>query len=149
MSTEDPSISVVDGDADFGDIPSGGVADNRVDPFRIMVSSETKGHTAKLSLSIASAEGYRNHVEFSLEVGTSRILFVDDDNGKRYEDFIIAVAQKANIRFDLWNNETLSPPPDTLKTYDMVVWFTGDDRESSLPFDEQDLIAGFIDRGRG
>ncbi len=74
-----------------------------------------------------------------------KILVVDDDAGSSYESEYTKALGSRNYSY--WSAGCSSPSVDTLKSYDTVIWFTGDAWSSTLTPTDQVNLASFLNEG--
>nr|MBC8278464.1 Omp28-related outer membrane protein [FCB group bacterium] len=148
LSTDDPDITITDGDASFGDIGPGAFVMNADNAFVFDVSAVLQPHVATFELEItANAGDYYKLETFNLMVGIPEILLVDDDSGNNYELEIINSLTQANFAFDQWTAATSgAPSAQYLLNYDKVIWITGR-ADHPLNEAEQAAISGYLDGG--
>ncbi len=145
----DPAVQILQGSADFGDIASGQSASNAVNPFSFSVSGEAVLHNSTFHVQISGDGGYA-HVDSSITllIGSADMLLVDDDCGEGYEQYYLEPLQALDIYPAVWEVKTAGAPSATeLQRYPIVIWFTGDDRGSTLTVAEQAALAGYLDNG--
>lgn len=121
---------------------------NRHEPFVFTISNAAIKHRASFYLHITAEGGYSQTDSLALLVGSSNILLIDDDAGKDYERYFTRALEK-NLRFaDHWDvNANGVPALDLLRAYQAVIWFTGDDRETTLSPAEQLVLANYLSHG--
>ncbi len=107
------------------------------------------GHLAILNLHLTADDNYTTIVSFDVKIGSPNILLVDDDNGANYEQYFNQPMSLAKIYTDKWEIKSRGIPSfaDVLQNYQTVIWFTGDDRTSTLTPEEQQAIAAYLDQG--
>ncbi|UCE17260.1 MAG: dockerin type I repeat-containing protein [Gemmatimonadota bacterium] len=148
LTADDPDVQIITGTANFSDLPRDGSADNEDDPFSFSVGSGTAAHPTLFHLDISADGGYEATASFELIIGTTTVLLVDDDGGMAYEEVYVEALRTKEIYpivWDVWLSG--GAMTETLLEYEAVVWFTGDDRESTLTGEEQSAVAGFLDGG--
>ncbi|HII07019.1 MAG TPA: hypothetical protein HA349_06825 [Methanotrichaceae archaeon] len=85
-----------------------------------------------------------NQKSKSISVSGTDILLVDDDKGKIYETYY-ENALSAN-GYD-YEKIVGSPTLDDLNRFKCVIWFTGDDYQTSLTTGDQANLAAYLDEG--
>lgn len=148
LSTDDPDITITDGEATFPDIQSGGNGDNQDNPFVFQVDPAFEAHNVTFELQITSNGGTFNATEeFTFMVGIPTIFLIDDDGGQSYEEDYIETFEEIDVTYDIWNvAQKGTPDGDFLSNYNVVLWFTGK-QTSPLTAAEQDAIAALLDSG--
>ena len=77
------------------------------------------------------------------------ILIVDDDLGEDYEKYYIEALKDLGymeyIDFDVWDhNYHGTPSVETLKMYSVIIWFTGDDFETTLEEGDREALSEYL-----
>lgn len=148
LSTDDADISILQGDAQYGNLATGDDSTNFVAPFVLRAAENASSHIAKLVLEVKAGNDFQDKLELFLNLGQANILLVDDDAGANHQKYIEALAINAGLLTKTWDvaSSGLMTLADLLK-YDAVVWFTGDDSTSSLTADEQKLVGDYLNAG--
>ena len=148
LTCNDPGITIIEGESDFGDIGPGENATNSADAFVFEVSSNLQPHLVTFTLTYeANGGSYLKTEDFEIMVGIPDILLVDDDTGNSYEDAYIACFDDLDLAYDVWNiSNSGSPSAATLLGYDKVIWFTG---RADHPLSDPEItaISGYLDGG--
>jgi N-acetylneuraminic acid mutarotase len=149
LTNDDPDVQIIHATANFGDLARDQSSSNQNAPFTFSVSPSSVTHLSTFYLNITVAEGgYVYIVSFKILIGTPAILLVDDDEGKTYEVHYTKAFEMKQIYSEAWDVSLAgSPTIDVLQRYESVIWFTGDDRDSTLTAEEQSIIAAFLDGG--
>jgi len=118
-------------------------------PFTFSVNSNATGHISTLKLEITANDNYSTIDSFDVKIGNPNVLLVDDDNGANYEQYFYPHMAMAKVYNDNWDIVNQGNPDysEILKNYQTVIWFTGDDRETSLTSEEQQTLAEYLDNG--
>ncbi len=117
--------------------------------FTIHASAHAEPRLLRVNINVYTADGLVDQ-EFTIQLplGQSTVLFVDDDQGKTYESYYQNMARKTGVLAEMWNvNENGVPDVKELSPYKSVVWFTGDDRETTLTSEEQTVIRDYLGQG--
>ncbi|UCE19823.1 MAG: hypothetical protein JSV84_05645 [Gemmatimonadota bacterium] len=146
MSTEDPAVDFMKRTAYFGNVDFREMASNEQDPFVFTIEADTKSHVSSFVLTITDDSGYTTSESLDVSIGPATVLVVDDDLGEEYEQYYTEGLSQ-NYPFDMWEIETQGIPSETLSHYEAVVWFTGDDRTTSLTPGEQTVLQEYLDSG--
>jgi len=121
-------------------------------PFTFSVNQGTKGHISTFKLEITS-ENMQNTFttidSFDVRIGNPNVLLVDDDNGANYERFYFQPMSLAKVYNDNWEiiSQGIPSYSEVLQRYQTVIWFTGDDRETSLTNEEQQALTEYLNNG--
>jgi immune inhibitor A len=142
-SADTEGISFSIDSVNLGDISSGGSADNYSDPLEFIVASGFPTKRVDFTLHICGDEG-SCCVDLTREadVGPTGILVVDDDNhsgdgSNRIIYYQVALDSLGEV-YDIWDKLAKARPSTALSEYSIVIWFTGDHRDSV--FSSQDLL---------
>ncbi len=116
-------------------------------PFVFSVKPGTAGHLATLKLLLEADYNYSKVDSFDVKIGNPTMLLVDDDNGMTYEQYFHHPMSLAKIYADNWEVKSQGVPSftDVLQKYQTVLWFTGDDRTTSLTREEQKVMGEYLD----
>jgi hypothetical protein len=149
LTNDDPDVQIIHATANFGDLARDQSSSNQNAPFTFSVSPSSVTHLSTFYLNITVVEGgYAYIVSFKILIGTPAILLVDDDEGDTYEVHYTKTLEMKQIYSEAWDvSLNGSPTIDVLERYESVIWFTGDDRDSTLTAEEQSVIAAFLDGG--
>jgi hypothetical protein len=149
LTNDDPDVQIIQAAANFGDLARDQSGSNQNDPFTFSVSPSSVTHLSTFYLNITTVEGgYAYIVGFKILTGSPAILLVDDDEGKTYEVHYTKALEMKQIYSEAWDVSLNGAPTiDVLQQYESVIWFTGDDRDSTLTADEQSVITAFLDGG--
>lgn len=115
----------------------------------ITVKPGAASHLALLKIQFDADHDYTSLDSFYIKIGSPTILLVDDDAGANYEQYLTQSMALSKIYSDTWEVTSNGFPgfADVLQNYQIVIWFTGDDRTTSLTRDEQNSLAEFLDHG--
>jgi hypothetical protein len=148
LSSDDPDVQMIGTTADFGDLGRDERASNESSPFSFSVSPDMIAHPSAFYLNITADGGYTKIISFELLIGTPTVLLVDDDAGKRYEGYYTEGLRAKQVYPEMWEVSTKGPPTtEELQEYEVVAWFTGDDRTGTLTPEEQMTLSAFLDQG--
>ncbi|MBN1995909.1 T9SS type A sorting domain-containing protein [candidate division KSB1 bacterium] len=148
LSTQDDDVQVLQNQAEFGDVMAGDKIENSQSPFRVSVSPSAASHVVRFELKLRDTNITRLTLDLFIPLGQPNILLVDDDAGADYEKYWEKFAFHGGLYTTTWNVAASGIP----KLFDLdsnlaVIWFTGDDRFSSLSADEQSILGQYLDSG--
>lgn len=146
---DDPSLNIISGSADLGDVPVQSTVSNSAMPFVVEIPSDYISRCCKFYIEA------RWHSRFGLEVdtliarvnvGKCSIMLVDDDFGDDLESYYTDCLDHLAVPYDYHEN---SPAPtfSEMNNYDIIIWFTGDLMSQPLDAGEVDSLAAFLDNG--
>jgi subtilisin family serine protease len=147
--THDATVSFIQDSVSFEDIAPGEASQNADDPFRFSIAS---GDTARRSMFYLAmeSEGAVGDMLDSLEIAIGRppVLIVDDDGGAGLERSYQRAFDDMAVLYDTWDVSAGGKiDAGELIKYDVAVWLTGAETESTLTQDDQDHLAAFLDAG--
>lgn len=147
--TEDEYITILDETADFPDVNPQMHSSNSSQPFRFSINYETPHHHAIFTLSIYSnGDHYTASRTFEAIIERADILLVDDDSGDTLELFFTEALEDQNWSSDYRDRERDGGLDAFLvDEYESIVWFTGNERDSTLTPEDQERLRTFLDNG--
>ncbi|MBN1424424.1 T9SS type A sorting domain-containing protein, partial [Candidatus Fermentibacteria bacterium] len=132
LTTTDPDLTIVDGEAMLGPVTIGGEVVCPPESIRIHVATGTENHRAPLRLAIGPAgETPAQLFDITLQIGTPPLLVFDDDDGQDREAYVAATLDSLGMLYDVWDDGLGLFPAYPLAEldfdpYDAVLWLTGD-----------------------
>ncbi|UCE18220.1 MAG: DUF362 domain-containing protein [Gemmatimonadota bacterium] len=148
LTTDDPDVQIIDPTVEFGGLAKDESITNEGNPFSFSIDTATVAHLCQFQLNIAADGGYTKSFDIELIVGTPTILLVDDDAGVQYEQNYTLALRTTQIFPEEWDASLMgTPTAEILQQYETVIWFTGDDRISTLTSEEQSAIRTLLDGG--
>jgi len=141
------AVTIQNPTVEFGNVKHRVAVSNSSVPFVLSLSENVPGTISPMILYITDSKNYSNMDRFYIEMGNPHILLVDDDNGANYEEYYKPILKNSFIYALPWDNQTTGLPIDTLENFDTIIWFTGDDRYTTLTKIEQTLLKNFLDSG--
>lgn len=148
LSSDNEDIDFITSKAELGAVAFGDSVATPQAALRFKVGENAQSKIAEFELSFQYAEGSSQPNVLSIPVGSPTLLFVDDDLGASYERHYERMAAQVQVYADVWNVDELGAPLlDTMMGYQAVVWFTGDDRETTLTPAEQTLVSSYLEAG--
>lgn len=128
LSSNDPSIIIEEGEVLIADIRAGRTENNFEDPFRITIADDTIAHTSSLTL-IVQSRGRLNAVneKYEIVLGHPKVLYIDNDGSRNTEEWYLSALETIPVGWErMVVSEDVSPEPEYLSNYEMVIWATGD-----------------------
>ncbi|MBN1424893.1 carboxypeptidase regulatory-like domain-containing protein [Candidatus Fermentibacteria bacterium] len=149
LSCADPTITVISGSSPYPDLPGGETAFNSIGFDVEVASAAPPGGAVSFLLELDAQGGYEWALPFTLIVGQHDLLFVDADD-EATEGRIVTALDDWGGSYRRWNTyetgmETV--PPDTLRTYRMVLWAAGDQNTSGVSDQNRSNLASYLDEG--
>ncbi len=155
LITDDPDIELANQVVELNFMGGPGfihLSQENFPPFTFSVSPAAQGHLTTFKLEMTAediSEFYTMTDSFDVKIGKPSILLVDDDNGADYENYFHDPLSLSKVYIDNWEVTAQGIPgySQVLQNYQTVIWFTGDDRTSSLTHDEQSALKQYLDTG--
>ena len=146
LKTDDSDINIIDGNYAIAEIGLEAEFCNEEDPFVVSISTEASAHLSEFRLCFTADLGQSDSLSLFVPIGIPNILFVDDDDGLEYENFIKPILNENRVLYDVWEVQRLGIP-ELSEGHNILIWSTGDDRVNTLTHDEQALLTTFLDNG--
>jgi hypothetical protein len=157
LSSEDPDVSILTGEAHFQDIPLNGKVDNASVPFAFRVHPNIEAHYTTVSIEVTANGGAVSFQEsIEILIGKPDLLVVNDDHlpptySWEYdaEGYYRRALNDIGEPYHLWNTKTSDTPEGSLlQEYAIVIWFTNVSETSITP-EEQVSLQSYLDAGGG
>jgi subtilisin family serine protease len=148
-SCDDAAIIFVRDSTGFGDIQPGSGADNSAAPFQFSIVPGTQAHWITFSIEVHDGSGQYAMVDsLDMMVGRPQLLVVDDDGGDDCEEILLQDLDHLLVGYDHWDVAASAKIGlDELTKYDVIVWMTGAERESTLTIEDQAALSDFLNGG--
>jgi hypothetical protein len=147
LSTDDPDVTITRGWVEYGTVIHGETAENSQETFTFSVAPSAETHLAQFQLTFTAPGAYTGTDSFYLTIGTPVVLLVDDDGGDEYERVYQQALAGHAVPFQSWRSSSEGAPGDTLTGFDIIVWFTGRERENTLTQVDQAALSAFLQSG--
>ncbi|MCP4712661.1 MAG: Omp28-related outer membrane protein [Planctomycetes bacterium] len=143
LSTDDPSIDVVQSVVDFGDLAMSESTNNIAIPFEFNVIGDYDPHLTTFELMLTSDE-LQSLATFDMIVGRP-LLLIDDDDGGDLESYYTVVFDEQEQFYELRTSaEAITDA--YLTDYPTAIWFTGD-AGNGLTESEIAGLSAYLDAG--
>ncbi len=127
ISTDDPDINIIRGEALFPDLNIGESHTNDENPLIIQVEGDVISHTTTLNLTVTAQPGdIVLRGEIDALIGYPAVIIVDDDDGAEYEKMFeesVRSLHMGYLRWDIMDDDV--PSVEDLTDHAMVIWITG------------------------
>ncbi|UCE19122.1 MAG: M6 family metalloprotease domain-containing protein [Gemmatimonadota bacterium] len=157
VMTTDQHLEILLDDVPFHDLPFNATGTNGSNPFEFSIATSADLHYAYFTLNLWE-EGHTDTAEilFRLVIGQPDVLLVDDDYDSGdglwvfdVEAYYRGALDSVGVVHDSWTwAEKGAPDAAHLKTYDIVIWFTGH-ATPSLSQEDIHNLTSFLDSGGG
>lgn len=150
ISCSDPDITILKNNASFPGIEAGRTGTCSADSFVFYVAVNFIPRRVRFIINTsATPVSLRTADTIHINVGTPRMLLVDDDNGADYERWYREAIDSLKTLYRVWNTISLgSPSLDTLSAYPVVIWFTGLDSLNTLTTTDQVNLTSYLNQGK-
>ncbi|MGB8657435.1 MAG: C1 family peptidase [Candidatus Zixiibacteriota bacterium] len=147
-SADTDGIIFVNGRSGLGDISVHDTVDNRSNPIQFRVPVGFPSRRTHFTFRISGNGGtYIKTWRKEIWVGRSHILLVDDDNGSNVEGYYSSALDTLGPLYDRWDKASRSDQSYNLSDYDVVIWFTGDHRDSIFSHQDIQSLMTYLDNG--
>ncbi len=134
--------------SDLGDILVDDTVSNYSDPIQFWVPSDFPPKRANFTFQVTGNGGsYTKSWTREIWIGPSSILVVDDDDGSNLEDYYTTSLDSLGVLYDVWDKASPPVKSYSLSDYDVVIWFTGDHRDSIFSDEDVLNLMAFLDDG--
>jgi hypothetical protein len=149
LSTSDPQVTIVKGNATWPNINAGQSAECAADSFSFTVSASAIPHRVTFWLRKHSTPPSADTLEsFTVPIVKPRILLVKDDVGSNYDVWYTPPLNNLNALYDTFNVlRQGSPSAGLLTQYPVVFWWTGNDSTTTLVPADTVALRAFLDAG--
>ncbi len=136
----------------LGDILSGHTVDNSGNPLQFSVAAGFPSKMVDLNFHICGDGGsYCTDRTQSASIGPPEILLVDDDNHVSGDSNYAPLYQKSldalGLIYDTWDKTADPESTVYFSPYQVVIWFTGNQREDILPGPDVQNLKDYLDAG--
>lgn len=133
--------------SDFGDIQPFEEATNSSNPFILTAKTNFPAQFTPAKLIVMANDNYVDTLIFEFTLGDPQLLLIDDDDGMSYEQYYLSYLSVMREVCCHWDTKAKGLPSFQLSEYKTVIWFTGDDRDSTLTPQDQSLLIDYINQG--
>ncbi len=151
MTSDDPTLTIVEGIASFPNLGMGQTVSNIDTPFEFQIPDPYESRIDSFYFEVtANGETYGVSLGSEANVGRPQLLIVDDDDGDpdQLQEYLAWPLYAKRTPSDLWQkNLSGSPTASDLKKYHAVMWLTGGVRSYILSSDDIDAMEGYLANG--
>ncbi|MCK4223897.1 MAG: hypothetical protein KAX39_01870 [candidate division Zixibacteria bacterium] len=134
--------------SDFGDMSVHDTVNNYSDPIQFWVPSNFPQKRVNFTFEITGNGGdYTKSWTEEIWIGKSSILLVDDDQGSSIENHYTGALDLLGPLYDIWDKTNRPDESYNLSDYKVVIWFTGDHRDSVFSDEDIQTLMTFLDNG--
>ncbi|MEE9443174.1 MAG: C10 family peptidase [candidate division Zixibacteria bacterium] len=149
LTIDDGTLNITDDASFISSIPAFDSVTSYGDPFIFEIPANYVSRIDSFFIEVTWNDGQdSDKLTGTFIIGNISVLLVDDDNYKTYEDYYKECLDKIRMPCSVWTYANLNPPPvEELNKYDLVIWFTGDDRATTLNSTNIGNIKSYLDGG--
>ena len=155
VSADTEGIVIADDYSQLGDMESKEILDNSSDPMEFYVPDDFPVRRVYFTFHVEGDSGggvtYTADTTVEIWVGRVEILLVDDDQGvdinSNYEGYYLGALDSLKAVYHVWDKKN---EPDTFynfSDYKILIWFTGDHRDSIFSDTDVESLMTFLDNG--
>ncbi|MDI6809540.1 MAG: FlgD immunoglobulin-like domain containing protein [Candidatus Eisenbacteria bacterium] len=147
LSTSDSYITITSNSSTYPNIPLAGTGSSITDYVFSSLPGTPVGHLTNFILTI-HATGYDVLDTFSVYIGETPVLLVDDDGGATYETYYQTAIASTGLNYLRWNVKTQGSPSLTeLRKHRATVWFTSLETEFTLNGEDERNLTSYLNSG--
>lgn len=153
VTADTTGIVVTDDHTFLGDMDSKQILDNTSDPIEFYVPEDFPPRRVYFTFHLSGdwgGETYTADSTIEVSVG-STMLLVDDDQGTdaltNYENRYTSAFDSLRAVYDMWDKGTHPDTSVSFSQYDVLIWFTGDHRDSVFSSTDVESLMAFLDGG--
>jgi hypothetical protein len=135
-------------EANLGNIPSHDSADNGGEPFSFAIPTDYISCLDSFRIELAYNKNglVVDTIGIQQAIGAPRLLLIDDDDSDNLERYYTQSLEHIKIPYVRLNASQAYSASD-LSGYDLVIWFTGDERAEPISSDDIAAMQGLLDAG--
>ncbi|MCK4666078.1 hypothetical protein KAU33_04990, partial [Candidatus Dependentiae bacterium] len=148
ISTSDTYVNVTSNSSAYPDIGSGNKEDSSSDYVFSVGATCPEPHKINFLMNV-TADSYTNSFTFQVTVGEVPILLVIDDEGIGRETYYRDALDNSGYLnlYDEYVVSTNGPSLSTMEEYDLIIWFTGWDWDSTLTSTDESNLTTYLTNG--
>jgi len=149
LTTDDPLINVTVAQASYPDLVAGFSAANNANPFEFYVDPDFVAHEVTFNLTVYAEPGsFQATYPVVFMVGRPEVLLLNDDLMDYYQAWYEGSLNELEVIYDSWNQSVQGQLPQSeMDSYDIVIWYTGDDAITPISPDEQTKMENYLNNG--
>ncbi len=143
-------LTILDSTASIAAIASLSEASNESDPLRFAIPTGYGNQMDTFLVEWAYTSDYGTKVDtmaFVKPIGGASVLLVDDSHLSGVDDYYRDALTLIDSTYDIWDAAFMPPPQSLMSTFDVVIWFTGDQRKQLLNDNEIAVMSEYLDGG--
>jgi C1A family cysteine protease len=155
VSPDTAGIQMTDDYTYLGDMLSKDIMDNSSDPMEFYVPNDFPPRRVYFTFHVEGDSGGKviYSVDTTVEVFVGRdVLLIDDDQGTEalgndWEGYYIAAFDSLKTVYDIWDKKADFDSIYDFSDYNVLVWFTGDHRDSIFSAADVESLMTYLDSG--
>jgi len=157
VTADTEGIVITDDYSDLGDMDSKEILDNSSDPMEFYVPDDFPPKRVLFTFEVTGDSGYSGGPTYTTDTTVEvfvcpDILLIDDDQGvdslgTNYEDYFIDAFDSLKAVYDMWDKKAYPDTTYDFSEFDILIWFTGDHRDSVFSDADIESLMTFLDNG--
>ena len=144
-------LTITQGSADIGSIPARSEITNSGSPFLFDIPPETENQMVSFDLEMTYTSDYGTEIDtviIEAPIGGVSILLLDDDHDNwDVDQYYREALALVDSTYHIWHTTDGLPETAYLRSFDVVIWFTGNHRPALLDTDEITAMKDYMDVG--
>ena len=147
VTSSNPDLTIINGEQNLGDVEPNAVVTPA--PIHFDVAPAALDRWATIAITITAENTSRVfEYEVTIPIGYPKVLLVKDDPTSDVESYVVNALHDIDVLFDeIELSEHESLPDSILPEPGLVIWLSGNLRESALTTNDQYLIPEYLSRG--
>jgi hypothetical protein len=147
-SADTGGLVFIHGQSQLGDILANDTVSNYSDPIQFGVPADFPPKKVNFTFYLSGNGGaYTKSWTKEIWIGRSSILIVDDDNGGNLEQYYTEAMDSLGPLYDVWDKTNQADASYDFSDYNVVIWFTGDHRDSVFSDSDIQSLTSYLDNG--
>jgi C1A family cysteine protease len=147
-SADTGGLVFIHGQSPLGDMQPNDTVNNYSDPIQFGVPADFPSKRVNFTFHLSGNGGaYTKSWTKEIWIGRSSVLIVDDDNGGNLEQYYTTAMDSLGPLYDVWDKANYADATYNFSDYGVVIWFTGDHRDSVFSDSDIQKLTDYLDNG--
>ena len=155
VTADTDGIVITDDYSYLGNMDSKDILNNSLDPMEFYLPEDFPVRRVHFTFHVSGDSGggviYTADTTVMVKIGRE-ILLVDDDQGvdslgTNYDDYYINAFDSLKAVYDIWDKRANPDSAFDFSDFDVLIWFTGDHRDSIFSHTDIESLMTFLDNG--
>ena len=157
VTADAEDIVINDGHSYLGDMDSKDILDNSSDPMEFYVPPGFPPTRVLFTFHVSGDSGSPGGPIYTTDTTVEvlvcpDILLIDDDQGEggrgaNYEEYYIDAFDSLKAVYDVWDKKTYPDAHYDFSDFDILIWYTGDERDSIFSDADIESLMTFLNNG--